>query len=196
MKNPEILIAIRPVIKTLERLSIPYYIGGSIASSFFGIARATMDVDIIADIKENQIRNLKKSLEKDYYIDENMIREAIQKTSSFNIIHLATIIKIDIFIPKKDSFQYQVFKRKINDNFEDNGLKEKFYFSSAEDIIIFKLQWYELGGGISERQWNDIIGVIKVQNKNLDTDYLKFWSNKFGLNNFLKKAFADAGCDL
>jgi hypothetical protein len=75
-------------------------IGGSIASSVYGMARSTLDVDLVADIKINNISSLKQNLEKDYYIDEHMISDAIERESYFNLIHLETMEKIDVFIHK------------------------------------------------------------------------------------------------
>jgi len=97
MKIPDILLAVQPVIQAFEKLFIPYYIGGSIASSVYGMARATLDVDIIADLKINHIAYLNQILEHQYYIDEDMIADAIRTSSSFNLIHLETMIKIDVF---------------------------------------------------------------------------------------------------
>ncbi len=192
MKKFEILSALQPVINVLEKFKIPYYIGGSIASSLYGIARATMDIDIIADVKLHHISLLKQELKDSYYIDENMIKEAIQNRASFNLIHFETAIKIDIFILKDTPYHQNTLERKINDTLEDDDVKTKFYFSSPEDIILRKLQWDELGEKLSERQWLDVIGVIKVQGDSLDKNYLQFWSKKLGIFELLKSAFSDA----
>jgi hypothetical protein len=176
-------------------MSIPYYIGGSIASSVYGMARATLDVDIVADLKVDHIAPLKQFLEHQYYIDEDMIAEAIRTNSSFNLIHLETMIKIDVFIHENEPYQNEALQRKRKDTLEDNG-KIQFYFSSPEDIIIHKLQWYKMGGLVSERQWLDVIGVIKVQGDLLDKKYLAGWSRKLGLSSLLKDAFVEAGVKL
>ena len=195
MKIPDILLAVQPVIQAFEKMSIPYYIGGSIASSIYGMARATMDVDVIADLKVTHIPRLKQILENEYYIDAEMIADAIRTNSSFNLIHLETMIKIDVFIHENQPYQNEAFQRKRKDTLEDTGTIQ-FYFSSPEDIIIHKLQWYKMGGFVSERQWLDIIGVVKVQADLLDKKYLKRWSKKLGLSSLLKEAFVDAGVKL
>lgn len=195
MKTPDILQAIEPVISAFNKLSISYYIGGSIASSIYGIARATMDVDIVADIKIEKISSLKRILENEYYIDENMIKDAIRRFSSFNLIHLETMIKIDVFIHKYQPYQEETQRRKQKDTLEDSEGASEFYFSSPEDIILNKLQWYELGNRVSERQWLDVIGVIKVQLKNLDDEYLRKWGKELGLLDLLTKAFQEAGLE-
>ncbi len=191
MKIPDILLAVQPVIQAFEKMSIPYYIGGSIASSVYGMARATMDVDIIADLKVTHIPGLKRILENKYYIDAEMIADAIRTNSSFNLIHLETMIKIDVFIHENEPHQNEALQRKRKDTLDDTG-SIQFYFSSPEDIIIHKLQWYKRGGFASERQWLDIVGVVKVQGDLLDKKYLKRWSKKLGLLSLLKEAFVSA----
>jgi hypothetical protein len=196
MQTPDILSALKPVIQSFEKLDITYYIGGSVASSVYGMARATLDVDIIADIKTSQITGLKENLAGDFYIDADMIADAIGRTSSFNLIHLDTMLKIDVFIHKNEPYQNNVLERKIKDTFEEGEQCAEFYFSSPEDIIINKLQWYEMGGRVSERQWLDVTGVIKVQGNLLDKKYLQDWSEKLELLGLLEKAYMDAGLHL
>jgi hypothetical protein len=196
MKTPDILVALKPVINIFEKLSIPYYIGGSIASSIYGMARATMDVDIVADIDTRHIPALKQHLENDYYIDEDMIKEAILNKSSFNLIHLETVLKIDVFIYKDDPYQRNAIQRKLKDTLEEDNSDTTFYFSSPEDIIINKLIWYKMGGEVSDRQWLDVIGVIKVQGESLDKSYLKDWSQKLQILELLNKAFNESGIKL
>ena len=117
-----------------------------------------------------------------------MIKDAIQRVSSFNLIHLQKMIKIDVFIHQNQPYQKEAFQRKRKDTLEDSKDAQEFYFSSAEDIILNKLQWYEMGDKVSERQWLDVTGVIKVQGKNLDLEYLRKWAEKFDLLNLLKKS--------
>ena len=81
------------------------------------------------------------------------------------------------------------------DTFEDDDMKTSMYFSSPEDVIISKIQWYELGGRVSERQWLDIIGVIKVQENALEKEYLRAWAQQLGIAELLKCAYHDAGIE-
>ena len=196
MKTPDILHAIKPVIDAFEKLSIPYYIGGSIASSVYGIARATMDVDVVADIKSSHVSSFKQLLKRDFYIDEEMIKDAIRSLSSFNLIHLETMIKIDVFIHNPQSYSEEALRRKKKDTLEESRGAPEFYFSSPEDIILNKLQWYKMGERVSERQWLDVIGVIKVQGTNLDTEYLRRWGEILQLKDLLTSAFHEAGFDI
>lgn len=194
MENPDIIKAITPVVEALEKLSITYHIGGSIASSLYGIARATIDADIAADIKKEHILPLKSFLDTQYYFDEEMIGDAIQRKSSFNLIHLKTMIKIDIFIHKNEPYHYEALKRRRKDTIIAEGkTSDEYYFSSPEDVILNKLQWYEMGERVSERQWLDVLGIIKVQGSSLDKEYLIHWADKLDLIEILKKAYENSG---
>jgi len=193
MRPPDILRALVPVTRAFDSLKIPYYIGGSVASSLYGLARATLDVDIAAGIELGHVSSLQDSLQNEYYVDEDMIAEAINRRSSFNLIHLATSIKIDVFISSDEPFQQTAMERKVKDTLIEDDPTAEFYISSPEDVILHKLKWYELGGGVSERQWLDVAGVIKVQGDSLDQVYLQRWSEDLGISILLKKAFADAG---
>ena len=192
MKKTDLLSALQPVTSSFEKLSIPYYIGGSVASSVYGMARSTLDVDMVADVRSHHIPLLVQELGKLFYIDENMIQNAIENRSSFNLIHLETSVKIDVFVFKDIPYQQNAFDRRIRDTLEVDGLNTEFYFSSPEDIIISKLEWYKIGGKVSERQWLDVIGVLKIQRDSLDKEYLESWTKKLGLFELLRNAFNDA----
>jgi len=192
VKKNDIISTIDMVIECFEQLGIDYCIGGSIASSAYGIARATMDVDLIAKIETKHVDNLVKALEKNYYIDAGMITNAIQEKSSFNLIHLETMIKVDVFILRAQPYDLKAFDRRQTDTLDEESAR-KFYLSSPEDIILSKLQWYHLGGRLSQQQWKDVLGVLKVQGDRLDLKYLKYWASKLNLSDLLNGSFNDAG---
>ena len=121
-----------------------------------------------------------------------MIKEAIDRLSSFNLIHLETAIKIDVFIHIRGSYQDSAFNRRQKDTLVENDKSFEFYFSSPEDIILNKLQWYEKRNRVSERQWLDVLGVIKVQGDSLDKDYLINWAQKLDIYNLLVDVFTEA----
>lgn len=160
MQINELFPALNPVISAFDNLGILYYIGGSISSSIHGIPRTTMVIDIIADIKQEHVESLYLSLETTYYIDKDMIKDAIRHHSSFNLIHFDSMMKIDIFVLKKREFDSEAFKRKILDVQDIEGNRFKYFISSPEDIILSKLEWFKMGGEVSERQWRDILSVF------------------------------------
>lgn len=192
MRKNDIISAIDMVIECFERFGIDYCIGGSVASSAYGIARATMDIDLIAKIETKHVDNLVKTLEKYYYIDAGIITNAIQEKSSFNLIHLETVIKVDVFILRDQPYDLKAFDRRQTDTLDEESAR-KFYLSSPEDVILSKLQWYHLGGRLSQQQWKDVLGVLKVQGDRLDLKYLKYWASKLNLSDLLNGSFDDAG---
>ncbi len=192
MKKPDIIVALDMVIDCFEKLSIAYYIGGSVASSAYGIARATMDVDLVADIEIPQVNRLVKTLKTDYFIDAEMIKDAIHRGASFNLIHLETMIKIDVFIVEDQPYDSEALARRRPDTLDEESSR-KFYLSSAEDIILSKLRWYQKGGRVSEQQFKDVLGVLKVQADKLDLEYLKLWASRLNLSDLLNRSFDDAG---
>jgi hypothetical protein len=187
----EILSALEPVIKAFEELGVSYYIGGSIASSAYGIARATLDVDLISNLKSHQVSSLVEKLKSAYFIDGNMIQDAIKTSSSFNLIHLETMLKVDVFILKEKSYPQKAFERKRKDTIDIETDSLQIYLCSAEDIILNKLEWYKLGEKISERQWLDVLGVIKVQGNLLDIEYLRHWAKELDISDLLEKALIE-----
>ena len=176
------------VVQELEDLRIQYFVGGSLASSLHGIPRATQDVDIIADIAFQHIPKLVKALEAEFYIDGDMIKEAIQRRKSFNLIHYETMFKVDIFIPKLDTSAQEEMERRQQYQVSDSP-QSLLYLASAEDIILNKLQWFQMGGGVSERQWNDVLGVMQIQHNKLDRSYLERAAQQRGVADLLQKVF-------
>ncbi len=188
---PDILAAITPIVEALEELGIPYHIGGSVASSLYGLPRLTIDADLVADIRMKHVRPLVEQLETDYYIDEDMIRDAIRRQSSFNVIHQDTILKVDIFISKSRLFDQEEL-RKVRQEVLSEGTRP-FNIASPEGTILNKLEWFRMGGEVSDRQWNDILGVLKVQGTNLDIEYLRHWAADLSVTDLLERALVDAG---
>lgn len=192
MNPADVVMATKPVAAALELLQIPYYISGSVASSAYGMARATMDVDIVADIKAQHASALADLLREAYYIDEGMILEAVRRQGSFNLIHLETILKVDIFVLKSGAYHQVSLQRRRKDTLGGAEDSTEFYFGSVEDVILSKLDWYRLGGETSERQWRDILGILKVQKQGLDKAYLGEWATKLQVVDLLQRAYIES----
>ena len=193
MNTPDILEATLPVVEAFERLGVAYYVGGSVASSAYGMARATLDVDLVADLRLDHIRPLVKMLSASYYIDENMARLAIRKKASFNVIHLSTMLKVDIFTLKDRPYDRESFQRRRKDTIDEKQDAVTLYLASPEDIILNKLEWYKLGDKVSERQWGDVLGVLKVQTDRLDLEYMRYWAADISISDLLERALGEAG---
>jgi hypothetical protein len=161
----------------LESLDISYALGGSFASSIHGIARSTQDLDIVAAITLAQGEQLAALLKGSFYADAGQIREAILQCRSFNVIHLATAFKLDIFPANSHPLGAQEIKRRqLTSTSILGGDPVVFPVITAEDIVLAKLRCYKDGGSASERQWNDIRNILQIQGNRLDRRYLHEWA--------------------
>ena len=196
MKKNDLIQSIEPLVQVFNQLGILYYIGGSVASSVYGMPRATQDIDLVTDLQAKHVNFLEEQLKSAYYIDKEMILNAIENKGSFNLLHFDTMMKIDIFLMKDEPYHKMAFERKREDTLDEEDNSLKFFLATSEDIILSKLDWYRLGDYISEQQWRDIQGILKVQTESLDIDYLYRWATKLDLKQLLEKAFGDAGYEL
>jgi hypothetical protein len=185
--------ALSAVIEALENLNIPYYLGGSVASSAMGLPRTTLDIDIIADVQPFQAGRLADALRDAFYIDQDQIAAAIERRSSFNIIHSETALKVDFFIPQDREYDREALARRRRESLSGEKDAISCYLASPEDIILSKLEWYKSGGLVSGRQWQDVQGVMKVQGRDLDQAYLKGWALKLSISELLDNALVEAG---
>jgi len=190
MNEPQELIILKDFTDLLEQLDIAYVIGGSIASSIYGRVRFTEDADITAEPFENQADRLFEVLKPRYYISREAMYQALRQRSSFNVIHLESAFKIDVFIRKDTAFQKQLLSRRRALRLSDS-IKKSFSVISPEDIILLKLQWYR-DSGHSERQWDDVLGILTVQAESLDFEYLTKWAGIIGINELLTKVMAES----
>jgi hypothetical protein len=174
--------------RIFDDLAINYLVGGSVASSVHGIYRLTNDVDIVAEIGNEHVGPLGAKLTNAFDIDEDMIREAISRRASFNVIHRESGFKADIFVPRYDIWTRRTLRRGVRIPVADGSLA----FCSAEDIILQKLIWFRLGGEVSIQQWKDVLGVLRVQAGNLDEAYLDEWAPLLEVGKLLSKARAEA----
>jgi len=190
--SDELWPAILRVIEVLEALQVPYFISGSMASAVHGVPRSTMDADLVADLQVEHVNRFVQALQEDFYVDESMIIDAIHRRTSFNLIHLPSIFKIDIFLPKERPFDRSRMQRRIRVRLMVRPEREAF-FSAAEDIILSKLEWFRQGGEISEQQWRDVLGILRVQGEDLDREYLQRWAVELGVADLLVRAWREAG---
>lgn len=181
------------VTSLLANLGIPHLIGGSVASIVHGEVRLTNDLDLVADIKEEQVSAFVSALEAAFYVDDRAILRAIRERGSFNIIYLETMFKVDVFIPHGDDWAREQMLRSEEKPLlhGDNSTIRKV--SNAETTILQKLLWFRKGGEVSDRQWKDVLGMLKVQSDRLDQEYLRKWATELGIGDLLDKAFIESG---
>ncbi len=158
------------VARAFDALGAPWAIGGSVASSSYGEPRSTNDVDVITVLDEGGARALTELLGADFYADAAMAAEAARARRSFNVIDTRSFIKVDVFLPPPGPLgSGQLDRRRLVDVVQGAPALPVL---SAEDVVLQKLRWYALTGESSERQWRDVIGVLRNVGTRIDTAYL------------------------
>ena len=191
MQNEPVEVTLK-VSGVFEKLGIPYLIGGSLASALYGMVRTTQDADLVAEMQLEHVQPFVAALQGEFYVDDEMMAEAIQRNSSFNIIHRETMFKVDVFIPRPRPFLRSQLDRAQKQTFSfETEVSAKF--SSPEDTILSKLEWYRMGGEVSERQWRDALGVLKTRAGELDLDYLRKWADELHVDDLLERTMMETG---
>ncbi len=179
------------VTAILERLGVRYALAGSLASSLHGVFRASVDADLVADLRMEQVEPFFGALGDEFYRDESAMRRAIERKRSFNIIHLDTMFKIDVFIPKERPFDRAQLARRAS-HVIATAPERSAFVASAEDTILAKLDWYRSGGEVSGQQWRDVLGILQVQSGTLDRGYLRSMAASLDVSDLLERAFTEA----
>jgi hypothetical protein len=176
----ELFDLVKCLVKAFEALGIPYFITGSVASIIYGEPRFTNDIDVVADIKEDQIRSVLRYFPEDeFYVSAATMRDAIRNKGQFNIIHPSSGLKIDVIIRKENAFDQSRFQRIKKVSPIEH---EVVNFSSPEDVIIMKMKYYQEGQ--SEKHLRDITSMLKISGDSINTSYIEQWAerlNVFGI---------------
>lgn len=184
--------AVAPVADAFDALGVEYYLAGSVISSLFGIARATADVDVVAQLQLPHVKPLVERLVDRYYIDEDAVVDAVKRAGMFNVIHLATMLKVDVYVAAT-AFDRSAMARRQRDSLVTDAPARDFTIATAEDVVLHKLRWFRDGGEVSDRQWSDILGVLRVQAQQLDLDHARRWAAALGVGDLLERALSEAG---
>jgi len=172
-------------------MEIPYLAGGSVASSVHGISRPTLDLDIVADLRLDQADEFAALLQPDFYADVAMMRDALSRGRSFNVIHYQTSFKVDVFPLRDHEYsQFSFARRRFEQCLSFGPEPLECAVATAEDTILRKLERYRAGGETSERQWNDLRGVLKVSGPRLYLAHLRQWAPYLKVEDLLDGAIA------
>lgn len=183
---------LRSVLRIFDQFGIGYAIGGSIASSMHGIGRMTRDADVSVEPFPALEAAVIAAFDPDvFYVSGVAVREAVRSRESFNIIHPESGFKIDVFVLKMEPFEQSAFSRRQFVTFADEP-EQPVAFYTSEDVVLFKLRWFRLGGESSDQQWSDILGILRTQSTRLDATYLDQWSTTIGVADLWARARGEA----
>lgn len=179
-------------MRLLEELGVRYVIGGSLASSVHGTLRSTGDVDFVVDLRPEHVAPFVRALEGDFYVSESHVTQSVETGRSFNVIALEQMFKVDFFVAKGKRFESSQLSRgealRVS-----RTVEERVQVSTAEDVVLAKLMWYRKGGEVSDRQWQDVLGVLRVKAGTLDGAYLERMAEEMGVSDLLGHAVDEAG---
>jgi hypothetical protein len=188
----DLVAALSPVSAALTKLGIRHYVGGSVASSFHGASRSTMDVDLIADMADTHVSEFLRCFDNDFYLSEAAIRDAIRRKSCFNMIHLPTSFKVDVFVSRQRPFDVSAMNRAKIEQLGDSHVLE-IRVATPEDAIISKLEWYRKTNETSDRQWDDVTRLLKLRGEVADKGYLRTSAESVGVQDLLERLLREVG---
>ena len=186
-QDDEIVTTLMPVIAAFNRLQVAYYVGGSVASSYHGAVRSTMDIDIVSDLRLQHVKAFLSEFIEDFYVSEIAVRQAIARRTCFNLINFSTSLKVDIFIHRGRPFDLACMHRAQKGAMGSTNGRIEVPIATIEDTIISKLEWYRLTDETSERQWEDVSRLIRLAGGTLDRVYLEHSAEMVGVSDLLDR---------
>lgn len=179
--------ALDQLVDALEASSIPYAIGGSVAASLWSIPRTTYDIDLLIDPPEVEVPRLVMRLSGMFYADLEMAREAFARKSAFNVIHLGTHEKFDLFMAGQGVLDREQLSRRVTRRLEPS-IERSYVMTSAELVVLRKLDWFRKTDETSHRQWQDVLAILRIQGARLDQQLLTSIAARTELADLLDRA--------
>lgn len=189
---PEIVTVMLKVVAAFEGLGVPYFVGGSLASSVHGIARPSLDADLVAALEEEHAEPLMRALRAEFHYEPQTVWEAIRASDRFTAVHLSRMFRVDVFVATDEPYARMQLSRRQEETVSA-APERNAYFATAEDIVLAKLEWYQVAPERPERHWADVLGVLRTQGSALDRQYLGRWAGRLGLTGLLRRALYEGG---
>jgi len=195
----DLVTVMLPALKVFDELGAPCYLGGSVASSLHGMQQLAQDVDLVVDLPEHKLSTLLALLHRHYVLDEDEARQEVRERTSFPAIHLDSLMKIDVILPRPAAFETAM--RQLVALYTLDERYPPFQVASTCEMILYKLRRYQRDersrsdGMRDDAQWNDILGMLKVQGPDLDLVLLEKWAATLEIRGTWRRALVDAGLE-
>jgi hypothetical protein len=173
-----------------DELGLAYALGGSMASSLLGEPRSTVDVDMAVLLDAATGEAFLDRVGGQFYIPLEFARSAIRSHSSFNLVDTTNALKVDVFVLGDGLLDRMQIQRRVR--IDVPGASGGIWVTSAEDQVLRKLDWFRQGGAISDRQWRDVVGILRVLGESIDRAYLDATAQTLGLADELREALHQA----
>jgi len=180
------------VVRAFERLGVRHYVTGSLASSLHGEPRATNDADVVAALSSLHFAPLRRELGDRFYLDQEEFLRAVASHRSFNLVDEVELAKVDVFCVAAEGYQAEALERAVVLELEPGDPFSQVHVASATDVVLSKLRWYQLGGEVSDRQWRDLLGIVRAQGQRLDLAHARRWSGEQGTAPLLDRLLREA----
>ena len=190
LQTPDLQEALLPLLDGFEQVGVRSLLIGSVACSVYGLPRATHDVDVLTDLHQEQLPFLFEHFTQSYLFDQEAVSLAVQQRTSFSLLHVSRLIKMDIFLPSTP-FEASLLEHGHAVSLMEGRAPSRI--ASAEGLALMLLQWYRQRGQQADDQWNDLLGLLKVQAPTLDLSYLCQQAKLLHVGDLCTQALFDAG---
>ena len=178
------------VARAIESLGLPYFVGGSLASSLDGEPRATNDIDVGVQATPAEVSSLAGALGPEFSADTDGLVDACRRRGSCNVFYLPLFTKIDVFFAGSAPFDVEELRRRRRVRVRSDGAE--MFVKTPEDSVLRKLWWYRRGGEVSSRQWRDVVEILRVSGPSIDSPYLAHWAPVLRVEDLLERAVGEA----
>ncbi len=172
------LDVLKDVCERLERIGVAYMLTGSMAMNYYAQPRMTRDIDFVIEVEPADSVKLVAAFEPDYYVPKDSLEDAIATRGMFNLLHLDSVIKIDLVVRKDDPYREFEFGRRASIALSGFNV----WIVSKEDLILSKLVWAKAGE--SELQRRDVRNLLSTDS---DLEYLRQWAVKLSVDDLLEE---------
>lgn len=183
--------AIRPLAKLCEELDIPYALSGSLASSLYGLQRATLHIDFVADLRRKHLPSFCARLSGLYLLHQEELETAIRQKTCFTLVHLESLLKVTVTLPGMLATGRQVFHQAREIALVEGDPSVSVL--SPEQLILLLLEAFKRSNERADDLWYDLLGIMKVQGTDLDLPFLIQQAAFLGVAELFTRALVDAG---